>query len=88
MKYCAEYERSQGTMEPRCKEQCDSCKRTENPVVKEYFTTENNKITKQTNFLNLTSILHQSLVDANLNDKQFGIIWDAINEVYSKLKVY
>lgn len=40
-----------------------------------------------TNFLKLIEILHQSLVDANLNDEQFDIIWSAINEAYSKIKL-
>lgn len=41
----------------------------------------------KTNFLELTEILHQSLVDANLDDEQFNSIWSAINEVYSKLRI-
>jgi len=41
----------------------------------------------KTNFLQLTEILHQSLVDANLNDKQFNSIWSAINDVHSKLRI-
>ena len=40
-----------------------------------------------TNFLQLTETLHQSLIDANLNDKQFNIIWSAINDVHSKLRI-
>lgn len=38
--YCAEYQRSQGTMDAICKTQCKSCYNTENSVIKNYFTTE------------------------------------------------
>jgi hypothetical protein len=41
----------------------------------------------KTNFLELTETLHQSLVDANIDDEQFNIIWSAINEVHSKLRI-
>ena len=40
-----------------------------------------------TNFLELTEVLHNSLVEANVNDKQFNIIWSAINDVHSKLRI-
>lgn len=37
------------------------------------------------NFLQLTETLNQSLIEANVDDEQFNIIWSAINEVFSKL---
>jgi len=43
--------------------------------------------TRVTNFKEVTETLHQSLVDANLNDGQFNIIWSAINEAHSKLRI-
>lgn len=45
-------------------------------------------MSKKTNFRELIGDLHKSLIDADLNDEQFDIIWNAINEVYSKIKVY
>lgn len=45
-------------------------------------------MSKKTNFRELIGVLHQSLIDADLNDKQFDIIRKSINEVYSKIKVY
>ena len=46
------------------------------------------KKTDKTNFKELISVLHKSLIDADLDDNQFNSIWNSINEVYRKIKIY
>lgn len=46
---------------------------------------ENRPINKFT-FIKHSERLHKSLVDANLDDNQFDLIWQSLNEFFSELK--